>query len=107
MSNAHIVKAAKLVDGISFEQKDKKYNLAEVLVDSDNFNASVSLDEEGLPTQLLAKTRVVVIHQKIENADAINKLCTPYVGSKLTRVVRWNKSMTTTTNKLEEVHKDF
>lgn len=84
MSNAHIVKAAKLVDSISFEQEDKKYNLAEVLVDSDNFNASVSLDEEGLPTQLLAKTRVVAIHQKIENADAINKLCTFYVGSKLT-----------------------
>lgn len=52
MSNACIVRAAKLVDHISLEQENKEYNPAEVLVDSNNSDASVSLDEERLPTQL-------------------------------------------------------
>lgn len=41
---------------------------------------------------------------KIDELDIIDKLCTPCVGSKSTRVVRQNKSMTATTKKLEEVH---
>lgn len=43
----------------------------------------------------------------INDNDALDKLCTPCVGSKSTRVVRRNKSMTPTTNKLEEVHADL
>lgn len=107
MTNARVVRAAKLVDGISLEQEDKEYNPSEVLADSDDSDVSVSSDKEGLPTQSSTKTPVVVIHQTIENVDTIDKLCTPCVGSKSTWVVRRNQSMTTTTNKLEEVHADL
>lgn len=67
----------------------------------------VNLDEEELPTQLLAETTIAALHQIIKNSDAIDKLCTPCIGSKLTRVVRCNKSMTVITNKLKEIHVDL
>lgn len=101
------MRVAKLVDGISLEQEDKKYNPAEVFVDSNNSDASVSSDEKESPTQPSAETPIAVIYQTIENADGIDKLCTPCVGSRSTQVMRRNKSITTITNKLEEVHADL
>lgn len=49
ISNAYIVRAANLVDSINFEQEGKEYNLAEVLIDSEDSNALDSLDEERSP----------------------------------------------------------
>lgn len=108
VNNACVVKAAKLVDGISFKQEDKDYSPVEVLIDSDDTNiVSDNTNEEGLPIQLLAETSKIAIPQTMKNSDAIHKICTPCVGSKSTQIVRWNKSMTLITNKLEEVYEDL
>ena len=47
------------------------------------------------------------IKSRIDNNDALDKLYTPFVGSKSTRVVKRNKSMTPITSKLEKVHADL
>lgn len=107
MSNGYVVRVAKLVNDISLEQEDKKYNPTEILIDSDNFKTSVSSDEEISPIQSPAETLIAVIHQTIENTDTIDKLCTPCIESKLIEVMRRNKSMTITINKLEKVHADL
>lgn len=54
-----------------------------------------------------ATPTAVVYPTKIKDLDILNKLCTLYVGSKSTRVVKRNKSITATSNKLEEVHSDL
>ncbi len=113
VSNARVVRASKLVDGISLDQNDTKYNPAEVLIDSDDSDASDCSDQEESPIQLSAKSAAEVTPRatdqqtRTENLKDIDKLCTPCVGSKSTRVVRRNKSMTATTSKLEEVHVDL
>lgn len=40
ISNAHIVRASKLVDGVSLDPHNKEYDSTEVLVDSDNSDMS-------------------------------------------------------------------
>lgn len=52
-------------------------------------------------------TIALVYQTKTDNTDTLNKLCKPCVRSKLTRVIRCNKSMTAITQKLEEVHTDL
>ncbi len=110
VNNARIVRASKLVDGISLDQDDREYNPAEVFIDSDDSDASDCLDQEETSIQLSTKSiaevtpRATVQQTRIKDLEDLNKLCTPYVGSKSTRVVRQNKSMTATTSKLEEIH---
>ncbi len=99
------MRASRLVDDIVLEQEGREYDPTEVLIDSDDSDAT--LDKEKSPIQPSAETSTAIIHQTIENPDAIDKICTPCVGSKSTRVVRRNKSMTPTTTKLEEVHVDL
>lgn len=41
-----MMKVAKLVDGINLDQKDKEYDLAEIILKSDNYNTSNYLDLE-------------------------------------------------------------
>lgn len=51
---------------------------------------------------------MILIYQiKIEDRNILDKLCTVCLGNKLTKVVRWNKSMTAISNKLEEIHANF
>ena len=111
ISNGRVVRASKLVDGIQLgHDDDKEYNPAEVLIDSDDSDASDASDSEEplkMPSGMEAKPTTVVCQTKIEDPDILDKLCTPCVGSKSTRVVRRNKSMTATSNKLEEVHADL
>lgn len=118
ISNARIVRAAKLVNGIRSEWDDKEYNSAEVFLDLDNSDTSDCSDQEELPiqeslTQLLTKIAAEVAlktaaHQtRIKDFEDLNRLCRPYMRSKLTRKVRRNKGMTATTNKLKEVHADL
>ena len=95
------MRASRLADGIDLDTEDKEYNPAEVLIESDESDVSDLSDSEESPdvrTTLVCQTRA---------EDILDKLCEPCVGSKSTRVVRRNKTMTATTDKLEEVHADL
>lgn len=83
-----------------------------MFIDSDNSDTSSASDSKELPTvppviKVIHTKAAVVSQAKTEDSDILDKLCTPYIGSKLTRVVRRSKSMTATSNKLEEVHADL
>lgn len=108
ISNAYVVRASKLVDGINLDNNNKEYNPAEVLIDSDDSDMSKlsDPDKKSLTQHPSTKaTPTTVVRQiRTEDSDVLDKLCTPCVGSKSTRVVQRNKSMTPTTDKLEEVH---
>lgn len=110
ISNARFVRAPKLIDGIQLGYDDnEEYDPAEVLINSDDSDASDASDSEESPTMpsvMEATPTSVVCQTKIEDPDILDKLCTPCVGSKATRIVRRNKSMTATSNKLEEMHAD-
>lgn len=73
----------------------------------DNLDASDVSDSEE-PLTMLSGMKVtpttVVCQTKIKDPDILDKLCTPYIRNKSTRVVKRNKSMTATSNKLEEIH---
>lgn len=109
-SNARVVRASKLTDGINFDISNSKYDPAEVFIDSDNSNASnFDFNSKTLtsnnPTTLDPIPIIVACQENnAENPDNLDKLYTPYMGSISTRVVRQNKSITITTSKLEEVH---
>ncbi len=111
ISNARVVRASKLIDGIDLGRDGNEgYDPAEVLIDSDNSDASSASDFEEVPTMpsgAEATQAAIVSQAKTDDADILDKLCTPCVGSKSTRVVRRDKSMTATSNKLEEVHADL
>lgn len=60
--------------------------------------------------QPISKEPSLITHQlkaDTNDSNVLDKLCTLCIRSKLTRIVRRNKSMTPTTNKLEEVHADL
>ena len=112
-SNARVVRASKLVDGIDLGPK-KEYNPVEVLIDSEESDADETGDQPQSmtnSTQPHADPSSTIRQMKAgtdkDDGDILDKLCTPCVGSKSTRVVRRDKSMTPTTNKLEEVHADL
>lgn len=112
VSNARVVRVSKLVESIDLGPA-KEYDPTEVFVDSkdsddseDNSRAEPSLAQQ----HTLEEVDPGSAHQiksSIDNNDALDKLCTPCVGSKSTRVVRRNKSMTPITSKLKEVHADL
>lgn len=95
ISNVRILRAAKLVDEMKLDV-EKKYDPAEVLINSDNSNVFES--KETITTAVARQTT------ESDELDIMDKFYTPYIGSKLTQVVRQNKSITATTKKLEEVH---
>lgn len=43
----------------------------------------------------------------IDGNNALDKLFNPYIGNKLTQVVRRNKTMTLTSNKLKKIYANF
>lgn len=47
---------------------------------------------------------IIVCQTKIEDSNIFDKLCIPCGRSKLIRIVRWNKSIIATSNKLKEIH---
>lgn len=112
-SNAQIVRASKLTDGIDLNTSNSKYDPAEIFIDSDDSDASDSNFDSKTPTANDPKASdpapIIAAGQEnnFDNPDNLDKLCTPCVGSKSTQVVRQNKSMTVTTSKLEEVHADL
>lgn len=111
VSNARVVRAAKLVDGINLDIEDKGYDPVEVIIDSDDSDVSDSdadpdphIDD---PPNTQPAPEVAHATKTDKNNDLLDKLYTPCVGSKLTQVVRRHKAMTPTSIKLEEVHVDL
>ena len=103
-----------MVEGIDLGPA-KEYDPTEVFVDSEDSDNSEdnSRAESTLAQQHTSDTSEKVdpgsahqIKSSMDDNNTLDKLCTPCVGSKSTRVVRRNKSMTPTTSKLEEVHAD-
>ncbi len=117
-SNAQVVKASKLVNGVNLSLA-KDYNPAEVLVDledSDIEDFGEDSQPESKSTQHLIKPANIDLglaaHQLrtadiANDSEVLDKLCTPCVGSKSTRIVRRNKNMCPTTSKLKQVHADL
>lgn len=104
-SNARVVRTSKLTDGIELNTSNNEYNPIKVRIDFDDSDASDSDSKDaGSVIQHLAQT---IASCKENDLDNLDKLCTLCVDSKSTRVVRQNKSMTVTTEKLEEVHADL
>lgn len=91
MSNVCIVRASKLVNGINLKQNNKEYNPVKVFInlnDSDTSDyldqASDCSDQEESSVQLPAKIatiRAALYQTKIEDPNALNKLCRPCVGN--------------------------
>lgn len=109
VSNARVVKASKLVKSINLGPA-KKYNLTKVFVDSenlDNFGDDSRVESFLAQQHTLEEVDLSSVHQiksSINDNDALDKLCTLYVESKSTRVVRRNKNMTPTTSKLKKMY---
>lgn len=103
------MRAAKLVDGIKLERKEKEYDSAKVIFNLDNFNALdySSLEETPVETLKKFKPTATLEQTKARDTAILDKLCTSCIGSKSTQIVRNNKSMTAITNKLQKVHIDF
>lgn len=101
-SNARVIRASKLVDGINIE--DNEYNPTKVFIDSDtedNDNTSDTpiVSDPTAPPELAANAS--------ETNSDFDHICGPCVGNKSTQVVIWNKSMTPIRERLEEVHADL
>lgn len=91
-----------MVDGIDIE--DNEYNPTKVFIDSDTEDDDDTSDtpiisDPAAPPELAANAS--------ETNSNFDHICGPCVGSKSTRVVIWNKSMTPTKERLEEVHADL
>lgn len=96
-----VVKAFKLEKGIDLSLT-KEYNLTEVFVNLEDSGNSENKPQIAL-TPDLGSTWQFKADIIVDN-DILDKLCIPYVGSKITRVVRRIKSITLITNKLEKLH---
>ena len=98
-SNARVIRASKLVDGINI--KDNEYDPTEVFIDSDTENND---DTSGTPIVSGPTAPPELAASASETNSVFDHICGPCVGSKSTRVVIRNKSMTPTRERLEEVH---
>lgn len=112
ISNVHIVRVSKLVDGIDLDMKNKEYDPAEVLLDSDDLDDFNEFNPNNNKAPPLTNTSVpspktAVIQQTTSDLNIFDKLCMPYVGSKLSQIVQRDKSMTAITSKLEKMHADL
>lgn len=101
-SNARVIRASKLVDGIDI--KDNEYDPTEVFIDSDTEDDD---DTSGTPIVSGPTAPPELAASASETNSVFDHICGPCVGSKSTRVVIRNKSMTPTRERLEEVHADL
>lgn len=115
-SNAKIIRALKLLDGIG--NLGGEYDLADIYSNSEAFNVQECFNSpndsdpqnpkpedtssNNLQTESTDKLRI----SKITNSD-LDKICEPCVESKQTQVVRRQKLITPTEEKLEEVQVDL
>ena len=109
-SNAQVVRVSKLTNRINLDTSNSKYDSAKIHSNSNDLDISDSDSDSKTPTTNNPTpsytTPVIAACQdnNVDNLDNLDKLCTPSVRSKSTRVVRQNKSMTPITSKLKEVH---
>lgn len=104
INNIQVVKASTLVEGIDLSPT-KKYNLIEVFVNLEDLDNS--RDKFQIAPILDSVSAQQFGLDIIDDNGALNKLYTPYVGSKSIQIVRRNKNMILTMNKLEEVYIDL
>lgn len=104
ISNARVVRASKYVKGIDIGLL-KEYNPIEMFIDSENVGNFENKSQIALilDTYSTQKFRADIINDN----NTLDKLCILCVGSKLTQVIRRNKNMIPTINKLEKVHVDL
>lgn len=115
INNTLIVRASRLVNDIALTSQDTKYDLANILIDSNNSKRSDLSDSDNLILQQIqphkAKTAdaIAIVSQTkaMNDSNILDKLCTLCVGSKSIQVVRQNQSLTAISKKLEEVHADL
>lgn len=107
ISNARIIRASRLTNGIDLNNKNKQYVPIEVFIESDESNmsdlsefkeSSNNLTPSHTTTALVCRTRV---------EDTLNKLCKPCIRSKSSQVIKHNKDMTVITEKLKKIYVDF
>lgn len=60
-----------------------------------------------MPSGIEVVPIIVICQTKIENPDILDKLYTLCIGNKSMRIVRQNKSIIATSNKLEEIDADL
>lgn len=88
VSNARVVRGAKLVDGINLDIKDKGYDPAEVTIDSDDSNMSDSDTDSDLHIDNLPNTQpaleVAYATKANKDNDLLNKLYILCIRSKST-----------------------
>lgn len=103
VSNAWVVRVSRLTsNGIDLNTEIKEYNTAEIPIEFDESDVPNPSDSKEPPDSLtLAHTALAY---QTRTKDTLNKLYETCVRSKSTRVIRCNKSITATTDKLEEVH---
>lgn len=109
-SNTWVVRASKLTDGINFNTSNSEYNLTKAFINLNQSNASDSYSNSEIPTaiNLIASNSIPIIaifqEKNAKNPDNLDKLCTSCIRSKSAQVVRQNKRITITINKLEKMH---
>lgn len=101
-SNARVINAFKLVDGIDI--KANEYDPTKVFIDSDTEDDD---DTSGTPIVSGPTAPPELAASASETNSVFDHICGPCVGSKSTRVVIRNKSMTPIRERLKEVHADL
>lgn len=106
ISNARVIRASKLVEGINLALTDKKYDPMEVLINSEDFDM---FEDEITDSQSNVDINppLIIVASAYQDDNEMDKLCAPYIESKSTQVMRQNKTITPTTEKLEKVHTDL
>ena len=92
------------MDGIDLNIVNKDYNLAEVLLNSDDSDNSNKFNLNNDKALFLTNTSIfylkkAVIQQTTSNSNIFNKLCMPYVKNKSSQTVQKDKSITVITTK--------
>lgn len=92
ISNTRIVKVSKLVDGIDLNMKNKEYNPAKVLFNSDDSNDSNKFNPNNDKAPSLTDTSVsspetAVIQQTTSDPNNFNKLYISCIGNKSSQTI--------------------
>lgn len=82
VSNARVIRASRLTNGINLDTKNKDYNPVEVLIESDVSDMSHPSDSKKLPDSLALVHTAQICETKTKYT--LNKSCKPCVRSKST-----------------------
>lgn len=101
-----------MVNGIDLDRKNKEYDPAEVLLNSNNSDDfekfNFNNDEAPFFTNTsVCSPKTVIIQQTTSDFNILDKLYMLCIGSKSSQIIRKDKSMTANTSKLEQMHTDL